>query len=86
LYAVVHRANASTGVIEAAEDRLIEQFVTHAAVERLADAVLQRFSGAMKCQAVRLLCAQASTAHPHFPDEVKDCAARSTTFICNRSK
>jgi hypothetical protein len=31
-------------VIEIVEDRLIEQFVTHAAVERLADPVLHRFS------------------------------------------
>ena len=51
-----------SGVIEIIEDRLIEQFVTHAAVERLADPVRHRFSGAMKCQAIRLLWAQASIA------------------------
>jgi len=34
-----------SGVIEIVEDRLIEQLVTHAAVERFADPVLHRFSG-----------------------------------------
>ena len=33
-----------SGVIEVVEDRLIEQFVAHAAVERFADPVLHRFS------------------------------------------
>lgn len=33
-----------SGVIEIVEDRLVEQFVTHPAVERLADPVLHRFS------------------------------------------
>jgi hypothetical protein len=38
-------ARAPIGRDEIVEDRLIEQFVTHAAVERFAGPVLHRFSG-----------------------------------------
>lgn len=50
------------GVIEIIEDRLVEQFVAHATVERLADALLHWLAGAMNRQANRLPWAQASMA------------------------
>jgi hypothetical protein len=46
-----------SSVAEIVEDRLIEQFVAHSAVERLTDPIC---IGAMKCQAIRCSCAHAS--------------------------
>jgi hypothetical protein len=49
-------------VIEIVEDRLIERFVTHAAVERLADPVLHRFSGGNEMPSGPTALTQASIA------------------------
>jgi hypothetical protein len=37
--------NDGSGVVEIVEDRLVEQFIAHAAVEGFADAVLHRLAG-----------------------------------------
>jgi hypothetical protein len=49
-------------VIAAEEQVFVEKLVPHPAVEALAEAVLHRFIGAIKCQAIRLTSDQASMA------------------------
>jgi hypothetical protein len=46
--------NRLARMIETEEQALVEKFVAHAAVEALAESVLHRLPGAMKCQTIRL--------------------------------
>ena len=55
--------NDGSGVVEIVEDRLVEQFIAHAAVEGFADAVLHRLAGRdEKCNATLAAWVHASIA------------------------